>query len=376
MHFSILGLALMAAIDAGAGPALQRVTISSVRECRIGAYPTLDRLADGRLLCVYSAIDDRTTGGKAVILGTFSADHGKTWGKPIVLVDSRPDLDYDPSIVVIGPRVIVTSTTVPPTHGQFISTSRTVAVRSDDNGRTWSKPYDIPMGHRYTSGKINRGIVLGDGAAVFGYSWDVSLDKREKLASEGEEECVACLMASADRGLTWRTISRVSTRDRRLADRTGAVNGLDEPALVELSDGGLYMLCRTGAERLYESRSKDGGHSWSKAAPSPLTSHNAPASLCRFGGKKPGVLAVWCNSPANRWPLCAAASRDDCKTWSDPRRLTETDGTEQSYPACIEAADGTLVAAWQETVPGGREVRSARFTLDWLLSLPGAREAR
>lgn len=365
---TILSLALMAASDAQAEPALERVTISSVRECRIGAYPTLDRLADGRLLCVYSAIDDKATGCKAIIRGTFSTDHGKTWGKPIALIDSRPDLDYDPNIIVVGPRVVVASTTVPPTHGRFVSTSRTVAVRSDDNGRTWSKPYDIPMGHRYTSGKINRGIVLRDGTAVFGYSWDTSLDTREKLASEGEEECVACLMASMDRGLTWKTISHVSTRDRRLTDRTGAINGLDEPALAELSDGSIYVLCRTGLTRLYESRSKDGGRSWSKAVPSPLVSHNAPASLCPFGGTRPGILVVWSNSPTNRWPLCAAVSRDDCKTWSTPHRLTETDGSEQSYPACIEAADGTLVVAWQEFVPGGREIRSARFGVDWLLS--------
>jgi predicted neuraminidase len=174
-------------------------------------------------------------------------------------------------------------------------------------------------------------------------------------------------MASADRGLSWKTISHVSTRERRLADRTGAINGLDEPALVELSDGSLYMLCRTGLTRLYQSRSKDGGRSWSKAVPSPLVSHNAPASLCPFGGKRPGILAVWCNSPRNRWPLSAAVSWDDCETWIAPRRLTNTEGNQQSYPACIEAADGTLVAAWQEDVPDGREIRSARFGVDWLL---------
>ena len=350
-----------------AGYGAEPFTISSVRQYTTSAYPTLDRLADGRLLCVYSAIDDRATRGKAVIVATFSEDNGGTWSKPIVLIDSRPDLDYDPNIIVIGPRVIVTSTTVPPTHGQIISTSRTVAVRSEDSGKTWSKPYDIPMGHRYTSGKINRGIVLRDGTALFGYSWDIALDKTEKITSEGQEECRACLMASTDRGLTWKTISHVTTRDRKLADRVGAINGLDEPALVELSDGAVYMLCRTGLTKLYESRSTDGGKTWSAAAPSPLTSHNAPASLCRIGGKKPGILAVWCNSSTSRWPLCAAASFDDCRTWSTPRRLTERDGHEQSYPACIEAPDGRLVVAWQEIIPGGREIRAARFNLDWLL---------
>jgi len=371
-----IGVWLLAPLALSAEPLFERVTVSSVKQFKTSEYPTVDRLADGRLFCVFSAIDEKATGGKAVVVGTFSEDHGRTWSSPIVLIDSRPELDYDPNIIVIGSRVIVTSTTVPPTHGQFISTSRTVAVRSDDHGKTWSKPYEIPMGHRYTAGKINRGIVLRDGTALFGYSWDVKLDKHEKLTSEGEEDCFACVMASKDRGTTWNTIARVSTGDRKLPDRQGAINGLDEPALVELGDGSIYMLCRTGLTNLYESRSKDGGATWSSAVPSPLTSHNAPASLCRFGGAKPGVLAIWCNSPTNRWPLCAAASFDDCTTWTAPRPLAMHEGFETSYPGCIEAGDGTLIAVWQENVPAGREIRAARFHSAWLLDGSATRPAR
>src|SRR5262245_38277947 len=136
---------------------LERGTVATTALYRTSAFPCIARLANDSLLCVYSAIDPKATGGKAVIVGSFSRDHGRNWSKPVALIDSRPQPDYDPSIIVIGSSVIVTSTTVPPTHGQFISTSRTMATRSDDNGETWSKPYEIPMGHRYTAGKIHNG---------------------------------------------------------------------------------------------------------------------------------------------------------------------------------------------------------------------------
>jgi hypothetical protein len=52
----ILGVALIPAAQLRAEPAFERVTISSVRQYATNAYPALDRLADGRLLCVYSVI--------------------------------------------------------------------------------------------------------------------------------------------------------------------------------------------------------------------------------------------------------------------------------------------------------------------------------
>jgi len=126
--------------DPSVGRNPEHFTVVGTDQYRISAYPTVASLSDGRLLCVFSAIDART-GDKAVIAGSFSRDQGRSWSNPTVLIDSRPDLDYDPAIVVIGTRVIVSSTTVPPTHGQFISTSRTVAVRSEDDGQTWSARY-------------------------------------------------------------------------------------------------------------------------------------------------------------------------------------------------------------------------------------------
>ncbi len=358
-----LGLLAASLVQAADRGDIERITIASSAMYRTSAYPSVARLADDRLLCVFSATDARHTEGKAVVVGMFSHDHGATWDKPIMLIDSRPHLDYDPNIIVVGSSVIVSSTTVPPTHGQFISTSRTMAVRSENNGETWSKPYEIPMGHRYTSGKINNGLLLTNGAVIFPYSWDRSLQGDERLKSEGEEDCLAAVMISTDRGKTWESGADVHLLARRGDDRAHAINGLDEPAVVVCSDDSLYMLCRTGHERLYELRSRDHGRTWSGPEPSPLTGHNAPASLCRFEGARSGILVVWDHSPKNRWPLCIAASFDDARTWSKPITIANTPGYQCSYPGCIQAADGRLIVVWQQQLEGGgREIHAVRIS--------------
>jgi hypothetical protein len=122
------------------------------------------------------------------------------------------------------------------------------------------------------------------------------------------------------------------------------------------------MLCRTGLQRLYETRSRDGGKTWSAPRASPLVSHNAPASLCRFGEIGKGFLAVWNNSPKERSPLCVAASYDDAKSWTAPQVLAHTPGRQCSYPGATETADGRLLVVWQQqSENGGREILWALF---------------
>lgn len=332
------------------------------------AYPCIARLSDGRLLCVYAAYANEQC-DHVVIKGTYSKDNGQSWEAPVTLIDTYPHLDYDPSIVVMGDVVLVTSTTVPPTHASFISTSRTMAVRSEDNGISWSRAYEIPMPYRYTSGKIHKGMYLPDGTALFGYSWDTRLQKEHKLDAEGDEVVIVGLMVSKDKGKTWSKGPELATHVEKHAAARHAISGMDEPAFVLCPNGSLYMLARTGRDHLYESRSSDDGRTWSEPSPSPLVSHNAPASLCAFGGPRPGILAVWNNSKTDRWPLCAAVSFDEGRSWSRPYTLADTPGQQSSYPGCVQASDGKFLIVWQQDHPDApRTIDSTRIGLNELLN--------
>jgi predicted neuraminidase len=279
------------------------------------------------------------------------------------LLDTPDGHDYDPSIIVIGRRTIVSATTTP-LNETGITTSRTMAVASEDSGQTWSRPYEIPMGRRYTSGKVNNGIVLPDGTALWGYTWEKNLEEHERLSSEGEMEELNAVLISYDDGRTWASSRSVGLAARKPVEARGAINGLCEPALALCSDGSVFMLCRTGLDRLYECRSADGGRTWSGAKPTSLAGHNAPAALCRVRGKRPGVMVVWNNSPRDRWPLCAAMSLDDCRTWSTPRELAHTPGVESSYPGAIQTAEGKMLVVYQQR--DSRFILGARFDPDLL----------
>ena len=316
----------------------------------------MSRLDDGRLLVVW------TTGGDSII-GAFSADHGHTWSAPVSLMATSTGRDYDPSVVVSGKRIFVTATS---TGTGGISTSTTWCVRSDDNCQTWSGRYEIPMRHRYTCGKTHHGLRLRSGTLLMGYSWDMHCEEGRVLQSEGEMHLRAGVMISADDGLSWQNGGDIDAACNPISG--GAVRGTDEPAIVELDDGSIYMLMRTGADHLYQARSTDQGKTWTGIGPSPLRGSNAPAALCNFQvGQRRGIVCVWDNA-IERFPLCAAVSFDGGKTWTKPKDIAgPTNGKQASYPSCDQAADGTLVAVWQQDAPGGWDVRCARFGLYWLL---------
>lgn len=318
--------------------------------------PCMARLDDGRLLLVW------TTGGDAV-MGAFSPD-GRTWTKPTMLLSTGTGHDYDPSIIVAGKRILVTATNADLNRG--IATSVTYGVHSDDGGQTWSARYEIPMHHRYTCGKTHHGLRLKSGTLLMGYSWDKKCEEGKNLAGEGEMHLSAGVMISTDDGLTWKNGGDTDATYRRVGG--GAVSGTDEPAIVELDDGSIYMLMRTGADHLYQARSTDEGKTWAGVGPSPLRGSNAPAALCRFqAGQRQGMLCVWDNA-VERFPLCAAVSFDSGRTWSKPKDIAgPTQGLQASYPSCEQAADGTLAAVWQQQTPSGWDVRCARFAVEWLL---------
>ena len=315
--------------------------------------PCIDRLEDGRLFCVWSA-------GGAGIIGVYSADSGRTWSKPQTLIRTGTGRDWDPGTVVSGRRILVTSSV--PTGADGHSASVTKCVRSDNNGQTWSPMYEIPMNHRYTSGKVGPGVKLRSGILLFPYSWDTVLDDNGKVHSEAEMCSRAGVMRSTDNGLTWQNGGDADASCTRITPSSPL--GTDEPKVVQLHDASLYMLMRTGADHLFQARSRDDGTTWTDIGPSVLVGSNAPASLLRIRvGRREAILALWNNAPV-RFPLVAATSLDAGHTWSQPVDIAgETGGSQASYPNVAQAPDGTLVAVWQQQTPRGWDVRSARFAL-------------
>jgi len=322
------------------------------------AYPCIAKLSDHRMLCVWSDAGDR-------ILASFSKDSGLEWSDPIVLMDHPSEANYDPNITVSGHRVIVMSTTRLPDK---IENTSTWCVVSNNDGMNWEDPYEIKMPHRYTSGKVQPGLRLTTGRLLWPYSYDIILEAGDRKPIErGEMDSRAGVMISDDDGVTWRPGGDIHIEESRIHS-AGKVCGADEPSLVEFADGSVYALLRTGTDRIWEMGSKDGGETWDSIQPSPLTGHNAPVALCRLQNPSDAYVCVWDDSPKDRWPLVAAVSTDECRTWSQPKTLACVPGYPSYSPNVTQAADGTILAVWQQHHPEKRiRIMLARFNLKWLL---------
>ena len=231
-----------------------------------------------------------------------------------------------------------------------LSRTRFWCRRSSDGGRTFGPVEEMPRQHQYYVGTVHPGLRLRCGTLIMGYSWDKPAEVGRPAGGEGTMDLVSGALISRDEGLTWPPGGDCYADTARAADALShATNGLDEPAIVELADGTLFLLGRTGTHHLWQSRSRDGGVSWEAPQPSPLTSHNCPAALLRLRGSD-DVLAVFNHHPRCRLNLSVARSADGCRTWGKSRRIgpvgAVSEQAEASYPNLCQLADGTVVAVF------------------------------
>ncbi|HEX4590283.1 MAG TPA: prenyltransferase/squalene oxidase repeat-containing protein, partial [Gemmataceae bacterium] len=106
------------------------------------AFPDICRTTSGDLLCVFysgsghvtKASQDWPNGGR--IMAVRSSDDGKTWSEPAVLFDTPFD-DRDPSVACLRDGTLLCNWFVTPgprgPHGVYLA-------RSTDDGKTWSAP--------------------------------------------------------------------------------------------------------------------------------------------------------------------------------------------------------------------------------------------
>ena len=354
------GLLVLSAMAAGAGFETGAVVRSDGGEFWRNTIPQVARLADGNVMAVWSATPK--AGGPGKVFIATSQDQGRNWGKPKLLMSDPVKLVADPNLLVDGKRVFVFATVV--NLPNRIDKSWTRFVRSEDNGETWSSVEELPIPRQYVAGKQHNGIVLRDGTYLLGVAWDKWPEMGMAARTEGEMDLTAGVLVSKD-GKKWTLHGALHVTLDKLTP--GGTNGLCEPALVELADGEVLMILRTGGTHHYESRSRDGGLTWSAPVASALPGHNTPTALLRLSKSKE-IVAVWNNSPLTRYPLSTALSSDGGKTWSEPRIVARTPGLQVSYPGLTQNEDGTLVAVWQQALEdGGRDIRWARFTREWIL---------
>jgi len=217
----------------------------------------------------------------------------------------------------------------------------TFVHRSSDMGRTWDATVEVDT-QPYSGGYGMRGGVQLDNG-------DVLLP----LSDVPKYETVF-VTRSTDGGRTFGNI-------REAAHLPG--HFFEEPSALQLPSGDILMLVRDNATHsLYQVLSKDGGHTWSAAAPTGIRGYPAHLLLLPDG-------RLFCVFGVRYAPfgIRAVLSRDQGKTWDVGQPLVLRDDLRNwdlGYPSAIRRDDGRIfVVYYAQDVDGVTCIQTTSFFL-------------
>jgi hypothetical protein len=279
------------------------------------AFPDICRLKSGELFCVFYAgythvsfpNEKLPKGGR--ICAVRSRDEGKTWTAPEIVLDTDED-DRDPSVCCLPDGSLLLN---------FFTYDRTQAVntcvsRSKDSGRTWSAPEVILPGYA-TSTPARR---LRSGRLLLPVYY----------ANAKEKRSFAAVCHSDDNGRTWSSPHAI-----------GLTAGLtlDETDVFERKDGTVLAVMR---EVMAESESRDHGLTWG-----PVRKLGFPGHCPYLLRTKSGVLLM-----AHRVPQTSLhVSLDEGRTWTGPIIIDNVIG---AYPSLVALKNGRILCVYYEEGPG------------------------
>ncbi len=308
-------------------------------------------LKDGRLLFVFT----RYTGSSdndnanAYLAGRYSSDQGKSW-----TTDDKKIVDQEGTMNVMSVSLLRLQ------NGEIAlfylrKNSETDCIPiiriSDDEAVSWGDPRPCITDKKgYFCLHNNHVIQLSNGRILFAVSEESKL-YTDRLWG----------YYSDDNGRSWRSSAEVPNPDNVLTQ---------EPALVELKNGDIFMLIRTNAGVQYISYSKDKGESWSPSERSKINSPVAPASIARIPSTG-DLLLVWDDNGLNqiRSPLKIAISRDEGITWNNIKSIEENPEGRYCYTAIHFTGDNVLLGYTAGSTSKGKNwavLDVARISLDWI----------
>ena len=300
---------------------------------------TLVELPGGGILAAWFAGTEEGAADTAE-LGARLARGATRWSTPTVLVDTPNMSDGNPVLHVDKKgRVWIFYVTKERTGRQPQWAQCRVKCRiSTDGGRSFGPERIL----RQELGWMvrNKPIYLADGELL--------------LPLYDERDWSSHMFISPDDGETW-------VQSEPIVGRGGNI----QPTVVQLADGSLLALMRTGSthHRLWEATSGDNGHTWTPPVETDLPNPNSACDMQRLSNGH--LVLVFNNSPHDRTPLTVALSTDEGRSWRSTRNL-ETGEGEFSYPAVIQARDGLILVTYTFQ---RKSIKHAVFNEAWITGL-------
>lgn len=196
---------------------------------------------------------------------------------------------------------------------------------SSDSGKTWSEAQRLPDG---ILGPIkNKPVQLPNGDIL-----SPSSNETPELMSKWSVH----FERSSDLGKTWTKIGPIND---------GKAIQAIQPSILFLGGDNLLALGRSRQNKVFETRSDDGGKTWSPLTLGTLPNNNSGTDAVTLKDGRHlivynhvgGLVGQW---GGKRTPLNVAVSKD-AKTWQAALVL-ESEPGEYSYPSIIQTSDGLV----------------------------------
>lgn len=307
-------------------------------------------LKDGRILYIYS----KYTGGSgddhssAILAERSSSDKGKTWTKEDIKVVEKE-----------GKLNVMSVSLLRLKNGKIAffylkknsTTDCIPMIRiSSDEARTWSEPSPcITDKAGYFVLNNNRVIQLKNGRILMAVNlYDAPIESHVNKGS-------LYSYYSDDNGLSWKSGVEVPNPDKVVTQ---------EPGLIELKNGNIFMFIRTMSGVQYFSYSKDKGVSWSAVEPGNLKSPCSPASIARIPSTG-DLLVVWNDNGIDqkRTPLNMAISKDEGKTWTH-NKILEKDPTGMYCYSAIHFTRKDVLLGYFDWATRGVTIK--KININWI----------
>ena len=354
-------------------------------------WPTVARIDKNILAVAYSGNRLRHVCSFGKTMVCYSYDEGKTWSKPMAVVDTKFD-DRDGGIVANGKQVLVSSfnntykmqirylVRQVARYGRndrtdneenliktYIEMNKSADEKdvcsslsiSEDQGKTFSTRIIMPI----TSPHGPK--VLSDGTYVW-VGRNFSIDERDRTEGLRDynflEEGIY-VMYSKD-GYAW-------SEPERLPNIENVVLSC-EPDVIQINNGELLVHVRVvhkkdfsgDVESIYQIVSSHNRTQWSN--PAPLGIDAIPSHLMRHSS---GVIIMSAGRRVSPIAQQVFLSYDEGKTWSKPYSIdTDAPDEDMGYPSTVELNDGSLMTVYYQHDKIGEKnyIKYTVWTLDEL----------